>query len=479
MSDKMKVREGKDGFDYPYTSPDIVIDENGKSATTKFNELSTQFKDIVNESLKNSSLTNVLSLGAKNDGSVDCTEIINNALLEGKSLFFPRGTYLIEYLKLNPKNVLIGENDGETKLKPNTSSKPAFIYISTGFNDRIRFENFQILKSPNNGQIGIDIVAKSEEPNSSGGLSDSTIKNIYLTSPVKSEAWNGIGMRLIGTGSDSNLPIQCNIFERVCIWSNNDSDMTNIPLVVEGQVEQNLFNRCTFSGLDYDKKNNNLENVSALFRRKRNDDGSVDGDIGGGSNTFTQCYFGNNPCCISLERSWNPVFVNCYFENSRQIAKFSISATATFISGSYLNVGGETNLIISDVSLNCVNLISVNITGQINCRGANLINTGLINIALDEVAVINKNIAFNDIYTIVHCNTSESIETIINITPSPNIKSNFEFYFSLSPVAGKSVFFSKENGNIYNDLTIDIGSEPKLIKAVYIPHINKYKIEIV
>lgn len=48
MSDKVKVREGNDGYSYPYTSPDLVVDENGKSATTKFNEIDTQFKDIAN-----------------------------------------------------------------------------------------------------------------------------------------------------------------------------------------------------------------------------------------------------------------------------------------------------------------------------------------------------------------------------------------------------------------------------------------------
>lgn len=46
MSDKMKIREGKDGYSYPYTSPDLVIDQNGKSTTTKFNEINSQFKDI-------------------------------------------------------------------------------------------------------------------------------------------------------------------------------------------------------------------------------------------------------------------------------------------------------------------------------------------------------------------------------------------------------------------------------------------------
>ena len=49
MSDKMKVRDGKDGYSYPYTSPDLVIDKNGKSNTTKFEELDSQFKDIANK----------------------------------------------------------------------------------------------------------------------------------------------------------------------------------------------------------------------------------------------------------------------------------------------------------------------------------------------------------------------------------------------------------------------------------------------
>lgn len=48
MSDKMKVRDGNDGYSYPYTSPDIVIDKNGKSNTKKFEEIDSQFKDIAN-----------------------------------------------------------------------------------------------------------------------------------------------------------------------------------------------------------------------------------------------------------------------------------------------------------------------------------------------------------------------------------------------------------------------------------------------
>lgn len=62
MGDKMRVRDGNDGYSYPYTSPDIVIDENGKSATTKFEEISTQFKDIANE-LGRDSEGNLVDMG--------------------------------------------------------------------------------------------------------------------------------------------------------------------------------------------------------------------------------------------------------------------------------------------------------------------------------------------------------------------------------------------------------------------------------
>ena len=101
-------------------------------------------KDI-DGGLENKHLVNVLSLGVKNDGSVDCTDIIHKALAEGKSLYFPNGTYLLEYIELNAKNVLIGENEASTILKPNISTKPAFIYIAKGACNYIRFENFKIV----------------------------------------------------------------------------------------------------------------------------------------------------------------------------------------------------------------------------------------------------------------------------------------------------------------------------------------------
>ena len=49
MSKDLKTRKGKDGVYYPYTSPDLVIDENGKSSTKKFEEINTQLGDIAKQ----------------------------------------------------------------------------------------------------------------------------------------------------------------------------------------------------------------------------------------------------------------------------------------------------------------------------------------------------------------------------------------------------------------------------------------------
>ena len=45
MSDKMKVRDGNDGYSYPYTSPDLVIDENGKSVKKRIDEVESKIKE--------------------------------------------------------------------------------------------------------------------------------------------------------------------------------------------------------------------------------------------------------------------------------------------------------------------------------------------------------------------------------------------------------------------------------------------------
>lgn len=68
----MKVRQGDDGYVYPYTSTDLVVDENGKSNTTKFNEIDAQFKDIAKQTITTEERTKLNNLE-----NYDDTEIKN------------------------------------------------------------------------------------------------------------------------------------------------------------------------------------------------------------------------------------------------------------------------------------------------------------------------------------------------------------------------------------------------------------------
>lgn len=57
MPKNMKTRKAKDGFNYPYTSPDLVIDPSGKSVTTKFNELEDKMKKVGSISIDDTNTT--------------------------------------------------------------------------------------------------------------------------------------------------------------------------------------------------------------------------------------------------------------------------------------------------------------------------------------------------------------------------------------------------------------------------------------
>lgn len=112
MSDKVKVREGNDGYSYPYTSPDLVIDKNGKSNTSKFNEIDAQFKDIANE-IPYDNIRNYSIIG---DGVQISQEVLYNffdniSKKENKSLFIPPGKYNMENMVFknieNTKNLTI------------------------------------------------------------------------------------------------------------------------------------------------------------------------------------------------------------------------------------------------------------------------------------------------------------------------------------------------------------------------------------
>ena len=46
MSKNIKTIKSSDGFYYPYTSPDIVVDSTGENQTTKNNNMKTEIQTI-------------------------------------------------------------------------------------------------------------------------------------------------------------------------------------------------------------------------------------------------------------------------------------------------------------------------------------------------------------------------------------------------------------------------------------------------
>lgn len=128
MSDKMKVRDGNDGYSYPYTSPDLVIDKNGKSNTKKFEEIDTQFKDIAKNICNNLSLpskiksnsTLVISENIQLNNKIDIREINNLTVKSniGKTIIEIDDDYIFNIINSNNisfENIIFKLNDTNTK----------------------------------------------------------------------------------------------------------------------------------------------------------------------------------------------------------------------------------------------------------------------------------------------------------------------------------------------------------------------------
>ena len=86
MPKNMKTRKGKDGFNYPYTSPDLVIDGNGKSATTKFNELEDKMKKVGSTSIDDTNTTTDKTWSSSKIDS-QFKDVANKTIIEDNKLY--------------------------------------------------------------------------------------------------------------------------------------------------------------------------------------------------------------------------------------------------------------------------------------------------------------------------------------------------------------------------------------------------------
>lgn len=90
---KIKTRRGEDGYSYPYTSPDLVIDKDGKSSTTKFNELdsktiilerdNTSLKGIKDTTYDTLTTNDKTIIGSINEVTSQIKDIANYSLTKG------------------------------------------------------------------------------------------------------------------------------------------------------------------------------------------------------------------------------------------------------------------------------------------------------------------------------------------------------------------------------------------------------------
>lgn len=112
MSKKMKTRKGEDNINYPYTSPDLVIDSNGESQTTKntnmktgIDDISTTVKGIITD-LGTAQLTTTAKdvKSAVNELGIQYKEIMNvsNEFYKPSVTFISDDGKVEDYTKLYP-----------------------------------------------------------------------------------------------------------------------------------------------------------------------------------------------------------------------------------------------------------------------------------------------------------------------------------------------------------------------------------------
>lgn len=115
MSDKMRVRQGNDGYSYPYTSPDLVVDENGKSTTKKFEELETKIKAGSGTSIDDVNTSTDKTWSSSKIAS-QFKDIANKTIIEGNKIYLvkPDGTKLDEGTDLPTSSGAVTSNSIET-----------------------------------------------------------------------------------------------------------------------------------------------------------------------------------------------------------------------------------------------------------------------------------------------------------------------------------------------------------------------------
>lgn len=271
MSDKMKVRDGNDGYSYPYTSPDLVIDENGKSNTKKFEEIDTQFKDIVNEKVKiNIKYPPAPLIGAKGDGVTDDTLAIQNILnIKPNYVYIPKGEYMCSNLILKDSIKIEGEGKSISILKriPSINIKDSKydLYNSSIFSNHIKgtenqYSNVSIKNITIDGnKDNITLPTNASELNDSNSWHNLSLRNIENLHIENCSFINSIGNGL-DLYSIINGYIINNNFTNC--GGNILGTMARNALTVRGSFYNTVTNQTLYNKCSYFIKNNIFDTVN-------------------------------------------------------------------------------------------------------------------------------------------------------------------------------------------------------------------------
>ena len=251
MAKDMKTRKGKDNIYYPYTSPDIVIDNTGESQTTKnnnmkndiqlikdsqiileedetsmegmsdneyptltttnktiiggINEVNAQYKDIENKIENRELLLSEIGCTSNEEDATNNTLIIQNLINSGKSFMIdisvPINDTIIIKTNFNGKYIT-----GKYKsLIMITDNKP-ILKFDTILTNNITFENINLAYKnfQKNYDNSIAIYFESNE-SSSYGWYDLVFKNMMIKNSF------------IGIGNITSEPLWDTVFENILI----------------------------------------------------------------------------------------------------------------------------------------------------------------------------------------------------------------------------------------------------------------------
>ena len=290
-------------------------------------------------------------IAATGNGVTDDTVAIQALIDDFPTVYIPNGVYIVSKLTLKTYRSIVGQNSHDTIIKAKVSIEKSLFVLPVGPVQHIRMENIMFVgvgtQNPNQNGLYFKAQATTDSPYH-GGLWLSMFKNIIVS------GFDGTGLALLA-GSNALLPHQGLTFERVEVTSNAKNNINSIALLIEGQVEQVSWNQCGFSGGDV----NSAQGTAVVFRKERLENGTPTGDIGGGANTFVQCYFGNCDVGITMERSRGIFFINTYFENLNQSLKISSVCGLITLIGSVLWSTGTKYAIEDDWSTERMDLINI------------------------------------------------------------------------------------------------------------------------